>query len=159
MNAEAKAIPYYEFIAIHPSLEQFGDMSESRRERAGAAFLVGMAFCDGKGVKQSDKLAMFILVAADNLGHPNAVFELGELYSKKRSWLRQDAVMADVWYSKKTLDEKNARELTQNYALLLRGSEEANSSLQSIPKDVINEIRNFSARFEMQSQKTALCRA
>jgi hypothetical protein len=145
-HVEAKMIKYNEFTAIRLNLDKFLDKNENGRERAGAAFLVGMAFCDGKDVKQSDKFATFFLSLAHELGHPNAAFELGELYSKKRSWLRQDVGIGDGWYSKETSEQKKVRELTQNYGLLLRSAEDANSSLYDLPKDVINTIGSFLSR-------------
>jgi hypothetical protein len=142
----AKVIQHNEFMAIRPNLDNFLDKNVTRRERAGAAFLVGMAFCDGKDVKQSDTFSAIFLGLACELGHPNAAFELGELYSKKRSWFRQDHRRADVWYSTETLDQKKGRELAPKYTLLLQSNEDANSSLHDVPEDVLNLIRSFLSR-------------
>jgi hypothetical protein len=138
-----KAMQYGEFIAMRGNLNRFEDKNKSERERAGAGFLIGMAFCDGNDVKQSDKLATFFLTAAHKLGHPTAAFELGELYSKKRSLFRRDLPMANDWYSKETSEGKKIRELALKYALLRQSRDETNSVLQSLPKDVINVIGDF----------------
>jgi TPR repeat protein len=140
---DAKAMQYDDFMAMRQNLDKCWNNNVTVRERAGAGFLIGMAFCDGKGVKQSDKLATFFLSAAHELGHPNAIFELGELYSKKRSSFRRDLRMANEWYSMETPHGKKIRELTPAYALLRQSMKETNSALHVVPEDVLNVIGSF----------------
>jgi TPR repeat protein len=116
---QGKVAPYLEFMTISKNLDRFCDMNNSNR--ADLAYAVGMAFCDGKGVKQSDTLATFFLSAAHELAHRYAAFELGELYSKKRSFFRCDQARADDWYSRENSDAKKVRELAPKYALLFEG--------------------------------------
>jgi TPR repeat protein len=99
-----------------------------------------MAFCNGKGVKQSDTLATIFLSGAHELEHRYAAFELGELYSKKRSWFRQDKPLANHWYSKETSGAKRVRELAPKYALLFESLRDNKSAFHGVPEDVINII-------------------
>jgi hypothetical protein len=138
---QGKVIPYSEFMIINENLDRFCDMNNS--SRADAAYAVGMAFCDGKGVTQSDTLATFFLSAAHELAHRYAAFELGELYSKKRTWFRRDKALADLWYSKETADARRVRELAPKYALLFQSLHENESALHGVPKDVIKVIGNL----------------
>jgi hypothetical protein len=106
-----------------------------------------MAFCDGKGVKQSDTLATFFLSGAHELEHHHyAAFELGELYSKKRTWFRRDKALADLWYSKETADARRVRELAPKYALLFESLRDNKSAFHGVPEDVIKTIGSFLGR-------------
>jgi hypothetical protein len=139
-----KAISYSEFMIISENLDRF--FNENNSKRADAAYEVGMAFCDGKGVRQSDTLATFFLSAAHDLGFHYAAFELGELYSKKRVWFRRDQTRADQWYSKETVNAKKVRELSPKYALLLQSLRDNKSALYYFPEDVIKVIGNLLGR-------------
>jgi TPR repeat protein len=141
-----KAISYSEFMIISENLDRVFDLSLNDSNRANAAYAVGMAFCNGKGVKQSDTLATIFLSGAHELEHRYAAFELGQLYSKKRIWFRRDQPLADHWYSKETSDAKRVRELAPKYALLFESLRENKSALQGVPEDVIKTIGNFLSR-------------
>jgi TPR repeat protein len=125
-------------------LDKFCDRNNSNR--ADAAYAMGMAFCDGKGVTQSDTLATLFLSAAYQLAHRHAAFELGELYSKKRVWFRRDYLEGDDWYSRDTSDAKKVREMAPKYALLFEGLHDNQSALHGIPEDVIKVVGNLLGR-------------
>jgi hypothetical protein len=139
---KGKTIPYSEARIISENLDRFFD----DRNRAEAAYMVGMAFCDGRGVKQSDTLATFFLSRAHIFSHRYAAFELGELYSKKRIWFRRDQTLADRWYSWETSYAKKIRELAPKYALLVQSLRENKSTLHGLPEDVIKLIGSLLGR-------------
>ncbi|MCD6027004.1 MAG: hypothetical protein K0R08_1523 [Solimicrobium sp.] len=89
-------------------MERFFDTNNSNR--ANLAYAVGRAFCDGKGITQSDTNATLFLSAGQELTHRYTVFELGELHSKKRTWFRSDQPMTDHWYANETSAAEEVRE-------------------------------------------------
>jgi hypothetical protein len=92
------------------------------------------------------------LSAAHELVHRYAAFELGELYSKKRTLFRQDQRLADQWYSKQTFDIRKIRELAPKYALLLESLRSNKSPFNSVPGDVIKVIGGLLGKLCLDSR-------
>ncbi len=59
-------------------------------------FNLGSLYRDGKGLKKSYRMAILHYLIASNLGHHRAMFQLGEAYFHRRSWISL-AVQEEKW--------------------------------------------------------------